>query len=269
MSRTPPRPPLLLTLRPIGVIRTPYTERFGTPRQPGADGKHAEGIIRLHSGTNYEQALADLRGFERIWIISWFHRNEGWRPKVLPPRSTTKKGVFATRSPHRPNPIGLSLCRLLSIKGRTLRVEDPDLLDGTPVLDIKPYLPYAEAYPGSAAGWIEEAAARPRYQVEVDAHAAAQEAWLAARGEPRLLAQAVEVLSFHPMPHAYRRTARHRLGGFVLAIKAWRVRYTIEEDRVGIRSIESGFTPLVLGSKRTKEVLLHRAYMAHWGSEGG
>src|SRR5882724_8849522 len=105
----------MLTLDPIGVIHTPFKDRAQAPRQPRADSKTAEGTIVLRSGQNFEQALDDLAGFEYIWIVSWFHKNSNWKPKVRPPRgSKIKRGVFATRSPHRPNPIGLSLARLIS-----------------------------------------------------------------------------------------------------------------------------------------------------------
>ncbi len=146
-----------LTLRPIGVIRTPYTDRYRAPRQPGMAAEGREGVIELVAGLNMEQCVADLAGFDRIWVIVWFHRNERWKPRVLPPRGgRVKRSVLATRSPHRPNPLGLSVLRLLEVRGRTLRVADVDLLDGTPVLDIKPYIPYADAFPGSRAGWLDE-----------------------------------------------------------------------------------------------------------------
>ena len=102
-----------LTLSPIGVVRSPFTDRWRAPRQPGVDGPSAEGRIVLARGRGFEQALRDLDGIERIWVITWFHRNEGWKPMVLPPRGPrVKRGVFATRSPHRPNPLGLSLLPL-------------------------------------------------------------------------------------------------------------------------------------------------------------
>ena len=146
-----------LVLHPIGVIRTPYHDRYDAPSQPGLDDRNAEGKIVLDSGHNYEQALADLEGFEKIWLIYWFNRNTGWKPKIQVPRGPrTKRGVFATRSPYRPNPIGLSLVTLLSIKGRILRVGAVDILDKTPLLDIKPYLPNTEAFPSAKNGWLSE-----------------------------------------------------------------------------------------------------------------
>ena len=156
MAADPLPDPGTLTLAPIGVVRTAHAERAEAPRQPAAAAGSA-GTIELRPGRHFEDALADLAGFDRIWVIFWFDRNPGWRPKVLPPRSTTgRKGVFATRSPHRPNPLGLSVLRLERIEGLTLHVRDLDLLDGTPVLDIKPYIPAFERKDGvRLPSWVD------------------------------------------------------------------------------------------------------------------
>jgi len=104
-----------------------------------------------------ESVLKDLEGFAYVWVIFVLHRSEGWAPTVRPPRGPRiKRGVFATRSPHRPNPIGLSAVELTGIEGRTLHLRGVDFLDGTPVLDLKPYVPYADAFPEARAGWIDE-----------------------------------------------------------------------------------------------------------------
>lgn len=148
-----------LSLRPIAFVRSSYRHRIDAPHQATvvegtASGRAAEALIELEDWIP-EKSLKDLEGFERIWVIFTFHRNEGWAPVVKPPRGQGRKGVLATRSPHRPNPIGLSALELLSVEGRTLKVRGVDLLDGTPVLDIKPYVPYADAFPGARAGWID------------------------------------------------------------------------------------------------------------------
>ncbi len=249
-----------LTLQPIGIIRTPYREKQHAPRQPGVDKKSVIGSIELYPDNNFDQALEHLSGFERIWIISWFHQNAEWKPKVLPPRSgRTKRGVFATRSPHRPNPIGLSLCKLIDVKGRTIRVENPDLLDGTPILDIKPYIPYAEAFPDSEIGWLAEVenGDEAKYVVNVSKNAEEQAEWLESVHDIHLLDRAVDILSFDPLPHSYRRIMKHDGGGFVMAIKSWRVLYTIDGTIVSIVEIQSGYPPEAISSAETKKEPLH------------
>jgi tRNA-Thr(GGU) m(6)t(6)A37 methyltransferase TsaA len=151
-----------VTFQPIGRVRSPYTERFGTPRQPvvtdqvKSDGA-MEGRIELLPGKEFEKALDGLEGFDRIWVLYHLHLNDGFSPQVRPPRGPGKKiGIFATRAPHRPAPVGLSCLRLLRIEGRTLHVRGLDILDGSPVLDIKPYVPDIDSFPGARAGWLSD-----------------------------------------------------------------------------------------------------------------
>ena len=150
--------------RPIGTLRSPYSRRIDAPHQStvveGTEtGELATATLELEEWLD-ETVLQDLSGFERIWLIFAFHLSEGWAARVKPPRGGPKRGVLATRSPHRPNSLGLSAVELVTIEGRTLHLRGVDLLDGTPVLDIKPYAPYADAFPGSRAGWIDELDAR-------------------------------------------------------------------------------------------------------------
>ncbi|HEX9011162.1 MAG TPA: tRNA (N6-threonylcarbamoyladenosine(37)-N6)-methyltransferase TrmO [Holophagaceae bacterium] len=148
------------TYQPIGVVRSPYRNRIDAPHQApvvaGTEaGEPAEATLELDPSIPKE-ALRDLAGFERVWLIFAFHRSEGWAPLVQPPRGPrAKRGVLATRSPHRPNALGLSAVELVAVEGCTLRLRGVDLLDGTPVLDIKPYVPYADAFPEARAGWID------------------------------------------------------------------------------------------------------------------
>src|SRR6478609_12012848 len=170
-----------LTLQPIGWIRTAFAEKVDAPRQPAA-AADVPGIIELAEGRNLEHAIEDLAGWERVWVIFWFDRNAGWRPKVLPPRSTTgRKGVLATRAPHRPNPLGLSVLRLDRVEGLRLHVRDVDLLDGTPILDIKPYVAYTDAFPESGSGWLSATDPRPAWSVRFSELAQMQLDWLAGR----------------------------------------------------------------------------------------
>jgi tRNA (adenine37-N6)-methyltransferase len=249
-----------LTVTPIGVIKTPYQEKYHAPRQPGVDVEKVIGTIELFAHKNYEQALEDLDGFEYVWLISWFNKNTDWRPKVLPPRGgRTKRGVFATRSPHRPNPIGISLCKLVDVKGRFLRVENPDLLDGTPILDIKPYLPYAESFPDAEIGWLEdvEHIDAPPFIVTLSHLAKEQSDWLKAEHDIHLIDRAVNILSFDPLPHSYRRIMPHENGGYVIAMKSWRLLYTIESQTVCINSILSGYSSDVIARHEQLKEPLH------------
>ncbi len=160
-----------VTMQPVAFVRSPWPEKFGIPRQSGL--AQLESTLELADHIP-DETLRGLEGVSHLWVIACFHaaRDQGWRPTVRPPRlgGSVRLGVFATRSPHRPNPIALSLVELCAIEPRRLRVRGADLLDGTPVLDIKPYLPWAEALPEARCSW---APARPEpLQVEFSEPAA-------------------------------------------------------------------------------------------------
>lgn len=150
-----------VSLRPIGVVRSPYFERHGTPRQAvvtaGTLGGQAQaGRLELFEDVVPAKALLGLDEFERVWVVAWLHLNKHWNPTVVPPRGPKRRwGVLATRAPHRPNPIGLSSLRVTAVEGHVVHVEGLDLLDGTPILDLKPYVPYADAFPEAGAGWLD------------------------------------------------------------------------------------------------------------------
>jgi tRNA-Thr(GGU) m(6)t(6)A37 methyltransferase TsaA len=147
--------PGTFTFSPIGTIHTPFHDIAGMPIQPnGARG--TTGTIEILPA--YREGLSDLDGFERIILIYAFHRCTEHRLTVTPFLDTVPRGIFASRSPKRPNAIGLSVVRLAGVKDGMLSVEDIDVLDGTPLLDIKPYVPEFDAYPGSCCGWLETVA---------------------------------------------------------------------------------------------------------------
>jgi tRNA-Thr(GGU) m(6)t(6)A37 methyltransferase TsaA len=149
----------------IGHVRSPYTERFGTPRQPTVTAQTSHGAAveaAIELLPEYTPGLKDLAGFEYVWVLAWLHLNAHWKAQVVPPRGPkVPRGVFATRAPHRPNPIALSALKLLGVQGNVVRVLGIDLLDGTPVLDLKPYVPYADAFAGARAGWLDEIGQAP------------------------------------------------------------------------------------------------------------
>lgn len=229
-------------------MRSPFDRKVEAPRQPRA----AEGVEgRIELDPTLAHAVEDLDGFEHVWVIAWMDRAEGFRPKVLPPRSDKRRGVLATRSPHRPNPIALSVMELLRVEGTTLHVRGVDLLDGTPVLDVKPYIPWADAIPRSRAGWLEPEAVdgpserpedpRPGFTVSLAPRAAAQLHWLAERGvtlEPTLRT----ILETSPWPKPYRRIRREG-DGFVLALSEWRVAYRVDGTHVEVLDVRTGYRP--------------------------
>ena len=251
-------------------------------RQPRAAAGEAA-RIELLPGRNFEHALEDLERWELIWVIFWFHLNSGWRPKVLPPRSTTgRKGVFATRSPHRPNPLGMSVVRLERVEGLVLHIRDSDMLDGTPVLDLKPYVAYTDAHPGAGAGWLEDAArsasvgagagAQPddpvnTYVVRFEALAAEQAVWVESHTGLGIRERIESTLSLGPEPHPYRRIRRLD-EGMQLSVKEWRVRFAIVDRDVRVVEIYSGFRASQLAAGENDESLRpHREFSTIWPRE--
>jgi tRNA-Thr(GGU) m(6)t(6)A37 methyltransferase TsaA len=160
--------PESMVLRPIGVVRSPHKERHGTPRQAvlPANPEHRDSEtcrLELFADVLSPAATEDLEGFDYVWVIAWLHLNHGWNNKVpVPGEGKKTRGLLSTRAPHRPNPIGLSAVRLLQVEGLSLVVERTDLLDGTPILDVKPYVPYADAFADAAAGWVDARGTTPR-----------------------------------------------------------------------------------------------------------
>ena len=258
---------MVLSLEPIGYLRNALATKVEAARQPKA-AAGAPARIELLQGQNFEHALEDLASWELIWVIFWFHLNSGWRPKVLPPRSTTgRKGVFSTRSPHRPNPIGISVVRLDRVEGLNLYIRDTDMLDGTPVLDIKPYIAYTDAHPDAGTGWLQDAPpADPlhSYEVEFDALAADQAAWIEVHTGLPVRERIDSTLALGPEPHPYRRI--RRLGdGMQLAVKEWRVSFTVSERRVRVLEIGSGFRDAQITTDDSLQA--HRNYLALWPRE--
>ena len=156
-----------MTLEPIACIYNDYTEKFGVPRQSGLV---TQVLSRVVFAPPYRarEALRDLDGYSHLWLIWVFSQARGWSPTVRPPRlgGNRRVGVFASRSPFRPNPIGLSCVRLHHIDldtpdGPVLWVAGADLMNGTPILDIKPYLPYADCHPEALGGFAKEAWREP------------------------------------------------------------------------------------------------------------
>ena len=234
-----------LTLQPIGYIRSGKHVKFLARHQPDeSEPEHT--VLELLPGHSYDQALSDLAGFDRVWLIWWFHRNDTWRPLVQPPRGPVKKrGVFATRSPHRPNPLGITAVPLLEVRGRTLILGPSDLVDGTPVFDIKPYIPAYDAFPEASSGWTGEVdalyAAPAGYSVSLAPLASDQAAWLACEWDIDFLPRLREILAQDPTPHRTRRIKRHPGGTWMIGCGAWRGVFEVEGSSVTVTAIEPGY----------------------------
>jgi len=254
-------------MKPVAFVRCRSYYRYEVPRQPEFSSVPAEIEFRKHE--NFETALADLEGFERIWVVFVFHLNCGWSPKVRPPLSPdgAKYGVYATRSPHRPNRIGMSCVKLLSVDKNILKIENSDMLDGTPVLDVKPYIPDVDSFPDSAAGWrgkLKEqewkyAGCSPAFQAKSD--------FLSANSSHDLLSFAKIQLRYNPLDASRKRIAA--LSGentYALGYRTWRVVFSLNpaEKTFFLRDVVSHYQPCELepdADDPYSDKNLHRAFL--------
>lgn len=234
-----------LTITPIGFIRSGKPLKFDARHQP--DEKQAEtNILEMLPGDKYQKALKDLEGFDRIWLLWWFHRNTDWRPEVLPPRGPSKRrGVFATRSPHRPNPLGITPVQLLEIKKGKLILGPCDLVDGTPVFDIKPYIPSYDSFPEAKAGWIDEVDAAlegpPAFTVSFSPQAAEHMAWLKQEWSVDFESRLLEILSRDPSPHRTRRIRSRHGDLYDLGCGAWYAIFEVKGQVVHVLHLKPAF----------------------------
>lgn len=195
-----------MNIEPVAYFHSPFATKFGVPRQSGVV-KELRGEIHFTEGYRVPEALRGMEAFDYLWLIWGFSANrerDGWQPTVRPPRlgGNTYMGVFATRSPYRPNPLGLSSVKLDHIDwdakdGPVIHVLGADLMDGTPIYDIKPYVTYADSHPEAASGFVDASDWRP---LEVEVAPEAQEAVAAAFSDSEL-ATLKEVLAQDPRPH--------------------------------------------------------------------
>ncbi|MCH5183438.1 MAG: tRNA (N6-threonylcarbamoyladenosine(37)-N6)-methyltransferase TrmO [Oscillospiraceae bacterium] len=219
-----------LVCKPIAVIRTPFPTKFGIPRQSGLV-ESATSRILFEEPYRKPEALRGLEGYSHLWLLWLFSASvrEGWSPTVRPPRlgGNTRMGVFATRSPFRPNPIGLSCVRLLRIEGCELVVAGADLMDGTPILDIKPYLPFTDARP-DATGGFADAVRENTLTVEFPPE-------LAEKLPADLRESLTELLAEDPRPHY--QDDPERVYGFPFA--GYEVRFCVRDGVLTVLSVEN------------------------------
>ena len=228
-----------MTIDPIATVRSCFGGKFGVPRQPGLC-PSAWGRLVFHETYRSPEAVRGIEGFSHLWLIFGFHETveQGWKPTVRPPRlgGNQRVGVFASRSTFRPNGLGLSLVKLEGVDGSSpdgpaLLLGGVDLLDGTPVYDVKPYLPYAEALPDASSGFAEEAISR--LPVEVEDAAASDFAKLSVRARAVL----TEVLSLDPRPATQTADASREFGA---SLCGHNVRFTVREGICRVLRIEPG-----------------------------
>lgn len=279
------------TITPIGFVNDGYENPQVAPRQGSYAVTDTPSVLPTATielaarfegrPSNFEQALKDLEGFERAWVVFGFHESKAWTPQVRPPRGDgTKRGLFATRAPHRPNGLGISAVRVMAVDAakRTITIQEHDLLQGTPIYDIKPYVPGADAFPNAKAGWVDEVAHSEHHVIE-SPRAKERLDWLETHDEKRLRDFIQEQLRFQP-----HETSRKRidLGGtghcaeigahHTIAFRTWRLDYRVSEDSVienqnamvEILDVRSGYSPSemadmtdVYGDKE-----LHRKFVA-------
>lgn len=236
--------------QPIGVIHSCFKEKFGIPRQPGVV-TEARATLELYPPYDCREALTELEGFSHIWLVFVFHqamRKGGgmvrWKPTVRPPRlgGNRRIGVFASRAPFRPNPIGLSAVALEGIDCNDghcrLRLRGGDLLDGTPVLDIKPYVPYADALPEARGGYAS-AAPEPLMTVKFTEAAARQCAQREGAGYPGLQRLIEQVLGMDPRPaYVASGEAGHETGRqYGMRLYDFDLQWIIEEGQILVTAL--------------------------------
>lgn len=227
---------------PIGYVRGGFGERFGVPRQARL-APDVLARVEIVPPFNRREAWQGLEAFSHIWVIFGFHavRDEQWKPTVRPPRlgGRQRMGVFATRSPHRPNHLGLSAVLLERIDFGDASVElvirGADVVDGTPVFDIKPYIPYADAIDGAAAGWADESP-KPRLNVRFSAVASEQCCKYDAKYAAQVPLQRIleQIIALDPRPAI---DADESAGIYAMRFQRWDVRWHVEGDAVEVYEV--------------------------------
>lgn len=229
-----------MDIEPVAYFRSPFPEKFGIPRQSGVV-KGLRGEIRFTAEYRVKEALKGLECFDYLWLIWGFSANReraGWQPTVRPPRlgGNRHMGVFATRSPYRPNPLGLSSVRLERVDwnaedGPVIHVLGADLMDGTPIYDIKPYLSYADSHPDASGGFVDESEWKAlEVELPEEVRREVSEAFT-----PEEFSTLLEVLSQDPRPRYHRDAGKE----YAVVFSGWDVHFKVDEKLrvVGIKSI--------------------------------
>ena len=233
----------VINFHPIGTFHSEQQEPYQAARQP--DELSAEGYIQLEPQQQFEQALQDLEGCSHIWILFTFHKNQNWKPLVQTPRSDRKIGVFATRAPYRPNNIGMSVVELKKIEGLKIYVGPNDLLNESPILDIKPYHPESDRIEHAQIAWLAETA-QP-FDVHFSPLAVSQIDYLEDLGLKELRPFIHRQLEYDPTNKKKKRV-EEKTGYWQLSYRTWRIDFVVSDLTISILSIYSGYTDQELNS---------------------
>lgn len=259
-----------ITLTPIGFVSSAQTEPYQASKQP--DELSMDAVITLNSGFNFEQALTDLEGCSHLWIVYQFHKNENWKPLVQTPRSNRKIGVFATRAPHRPNPVGISVVELKSVEGLKIKIGANDLLDGTPIIDIKPYHPEYDVITDAKIKWLEtslgpkhEIKFSPTAEEKLDYLESADSVYQLNLIKPFILRQ----LQYDPINSDKKRVEQNNAlynSFWTLSYRTWRIDFIISEQTVAVLDIRSGYSDEDLNNTEDKfsDKTIHRNFIKHF-----
>jgi tRNA-Thr(GGU) m(6)t(6)A37 methyltransferase TsaA len=254
----------------IGHVICDQNYRYEAPRQ----GVFADnsGYIKLSERNNFEQALEDLCGFDRIWVIYVLHLNKNWKPKVAPPVTGKKKkiGVFATRSPHRPNPIAISCVELIKIEGLKLFIRNFDMLNMTPVLDIKPYIPVSDSFPDSSTGWLPALCERVIWRIQERERIKSKLEWIYDKTGLDIVNFCRVQLSDNPFDSEKKRVIKFKDGGYSLGYRTWTIYYAADKEKRVIYLIdvksnysEDDLLPGTMDKYGDKDI--HRAFKHFFG----
>ena len=253
-----------ITFNPIGVLKSDQVEPYQASRQP--DGLSSEAVITLNSGHNYEQALTDLSGCSHLWIIYAFHKNENWKPMVQTPRSDRKIGVFATRAPYRPNPIGMSLVKLEKVDGLNIYIGPNDILNETPILDIKPFHPESDIAENPQIEWLESSVT-PKMSITFSPMASEQLDYLENKNLDleQIKSFIYRQLEYDPTNEKKKRVEFNQ-SYWVLSYRTWRIDFIVQDTTVAILGIRSGYSAEELADSTDtyKDKEIHRHFKSQY-----
>lgn len=255
-----------MNLKPIGVFESEQVEPYQAGRQPDEFG--LTGKIKLNSGENFEQAVQDLDGCSHIWVIFGFHLNQNWKPLVQTPRSAKKIGVFATRAPYRPNPIGMSLVKLISVNGLEITVGENDILNESPIFDIKPFHPEHDTVQDAKIDWLDNSSLE-KHSISFSPFAENQLEFLELNNIREIRAFVIRQLEYDPTNKNKKRVEPYQ-SYWTLAYRTWRIDFSVSDTSIGILSIRSGYSDeeLMAFEDPYSDKKVHRLFKKEFADSG-